>query len=163
MHLCHCLFCFLCQIHSFRTSAYLSKFSAIFYKHGCNKDRFCNWSFGRSRCLKRFSRFTGKTVQIQTVIPVRSSDQRKFMRSQMCHSKPERPVQMLKQRFLGSFFAVEWNCLFQDSIIPCFFEICCHCCNKPQWIIIESTSYVRISLFCQRLILMIGTSVHKLC
>ena len=40
------------------------KFSAIFYKHTCNKYRFCNWSLRRSCSLERLSGLCGETVQI---------------------------------------------------------------------------------------------------
>ena len=82
-HLIDCFFCLCCQFFMTCTSAELFKLFSIFYKHTCNKYRFRYSSLRRSGRLERFSRFTGKTVQIQTIIPVCPSDQRKFMRSTM--------------------------------------------------------------------------------
>ncbi len=113
--------------------------------------------------MERFTRLTGEAVQVQTVIPVRPSDQWKSVRSEMCHSKLERPVQMLKQRLFGSLFAVKRHWLTQDLIITRFFDVCRHCRDQPQRVIVKSTSNIRISLPGQRLVLMICTSILKLC
>lgn len=81
----------------------------------------------------------------------------------MCHSKLERPVQMLKQRLFGSLFAVKRHWLIQDLIITRLFDVCRHCRDQPQQGIVKSTSNIRISLPGQRLVLMICTSILKLC
>ena len=51
----------------------------------------------------------------------------------------------------------------QDGVIPGFFDICCGTCNQPERIIVETASDIRITFLGQRLILMICTSVFKLC
>ena len=85
----HIWFCFMpC------TATDLFIFFSIFYEHSCNKHRFCHRSFRWTSGLERLSRFTGETVQIQTVIPVSSSNKRQSMWSQMCHCKLERAMQM---------------------------------------------------------------------
>ena len=125
------------------TSADLCKFPAIFYKHCRDKYRLCHRSLRRSCRLERFTRLTGEAVQVQTVIPVRPSDQWKSVRSKMCHSKLERPVQMLKQRLFGSLFAVKRHWLIQDLIITRLFDVCRHCRDQPQQGIVKSTSNSR--------------------
>ena len=81
----------------------------------------------------------------------------------MCHCKLERPVQMLKQGFFRSLFAVKRHWFIQDLIITRLFEVCRHCRDQPQRVIVKSTSNIRISLPGQRLVLMICTSILKLC
>ena len=51
----------------------------------------------------------------------------------------------------------------QDGVIPGFFDVCCGTCNQPERIIVETASDIRITFLGQRLILMICTSVFKLC
>ena len=58
-------------------------FCPVFHIHSCNIYRFCNLPFGWTGHLKAFTRFHGKAVQIQTVIPVCPSDLRKSVRSKM--------------------------------------------------------------------------------
>ena len=136
-------FCLCCQFFPVCTSADLCKFPAIFYKHCHDKYRLCHRSLRRSCRLERFTRLTGEAVQVQTVIPVRPSDQWKSVRSKMCHSKLERPVQMLKQRLFGSLFAVKRHWLIQDLIITRLFDVCRHCRDQPQQGIVKSTSNSR--------------------
>ena len=139
------------------------KFFTIFNKHCCNKYRFCHRSFGWSGCLERFTGFTGEAVQIQAVIPVSSSDQRKFVRSEMCRCIMERFVQMFKQRYFRTFLTVKWYQLIKNAIITGFLQIGSNRCNQPQRVIIKSTSDIEIALLCQWLILMICASVRELC
>ena len=139
------------------------EFFTIFDKHCCNKYRFCHRSFRWSGRLERFTRFTGETVQIQAVIPVSSSDQRKFVRSEMCCCIMERFVQMFKQRYFRTFLTVKWYRLIKNAIITGFFQIGGNRCNQPQRIIIKSASDIEIALLCQWLILMICASVRELC
>ena len=60
----------------------------------------------RSGCLERFTGFTGEAVQIQTVIPVSTSDQRKFVRSEMCRCIMERFVQMFHNSGTSELFLI---------------------------------------------------------
>ena len=54
-------------------------------KHPGNKYGLRIRPFGRSGRLERFSRFRGKTVQVQAVVPVCPPDQRQTVRPQVIH------------------------------------------------------------------------------
>ena len=85
------------------------KFFTIFYKHTGDKYRFGNRSFRWSCSLERFSWFCGEAVQIQAVIPVCASDQRKFVRSEVSGCVFKRTAQMLIQRSCFFFLVIKVN------------------------------------------------------
>ena len=88
-------------------TADLCEFSAVFYKHTCDKYRLCNRSFGRSCSLEGFSRFCGEAVKVQAVVPVCTSDQWQLVRSEMSGCIFERTAQMLVQRCCFFFLIIE--------------------------------------------------------
>ena len=131
IHLIHCFPCFFCKFCVPGPLTELLKFFSIFHKHTCNKYRFCHRAFRRPCCLKGFSRFTGKTVQIQAVIPVCPSDQRKFVRTKMGYCVIKRFLQMFKKRYLCSLLTIKGYLHIKYPIITSLFDICCYCCDQP--------------------------------
>ena len=80
----HCLYfltcagCFGIVTHQL---AQLSIFFAVFYEHTGNEYGFCNGSFTGTEGLERFSGMSGEAVQVQTIIPVGTADQRQIVRA----------------------------------------------------------------------------------
>ena len=97
VHFIHSLLRDFCLFFLPNTSADFRKLISIFHVHTCNKHRLCNWSLGRPGSLERLSRLIGEAVQVQAVVPVCPSDQRKLVRSKMGAAVLEGTAQMLKQ------------------------------------------------------------------
>ena len=102
------------------TSADLCKLISVFYIHTCNKYRFCNWSLRWSCGLEGFTRLIGKAVQVQTVVPVSTSDERKLVWSKMGAAVFEGTAEMLKKRSCFFHMAVKSNHFIQNGIISSF-------------------------------------------
>ena len=74
----------------------------------------------------------------------------------------KRTFQMLHQRARKGRIIVEVYLFSQDRKISGFFDISSSTGNQPERVIIESASNIRISFLCQRLVLVVGTSILKL-
>ena len=55
----------------------------VFDEHTGDEYRFRNRSFARSGDLEGFTRIAGEAVEVETVVPVGSADQRELVRSQI--------------------------------------------------------------------------------
>ena len=102
-------------------------------------------------------------VQVQTVVPVCSSDKRKAVRSFMGSDKIKGTFQVFHKGNCCGHIVVKRHLFFQNRKISGFTDIGVYCSDKPQRIVVESASDIGISLFGQGLILVVSAAVWKLC
>ena len=140
----------------------LCVFSAVFHEHSGDKDGFCHRAFRWSGRLERLTRSVGEAVQIQTVIPVSTPDQRKVMRSFMVDNIAEGARQMLKERSSRGFIVVKRNLLIKNGEISGLLDIGSSTCDQPERVVIEAAADVHVAFFGERLILMVCAAVLKL-
>ena len=102
------------------------------------------------------------TVQVQAVVPVRPANERKSVGTFMGGDKVKGTFQMFHQRNCSRHIVVKRYLLFQNGNISGLPDIGVDCGNEPQRIIVEPAADVGISLFRQRLVLVVSASVREL-
>ena len=135
---------------------------AVFHEHSGDENGLSNRSLGRSCRLERFARLCREAVQVQTVIPVSTADQRQFVRSEMGYGKVEGTFQVLHQRLCLGGIVVEINLLVENREISGLFEVGGTSGDQPERVIVEAASDIHVSFFRQWLVLMVCASVFKL-
>ena len=114
------------------------------------------------RSLERFIRIVRKAVEIQAVIPVRAPYERQAMRAKISPRIFKTYEKVLKKRLFRARDIVERNHFIQNREIPRLLKISHSPENKPERVIVESSSYVIVPALGKRLILMIASPVRKL-
>ncbi|MNO32640.1 hypothetical protein D3C76_226370 [compost metagenome] len=112
--------------------------------------------------LERFARLGREAVQVQTVIPVRASDQRQAMRSEVIGNMLEGTLQMLEQGSGIVRIAVKRNLLIQNRIVAGFLDVGSCSRDQPERIIIEAGADFVVAFFGERLVLVIRAAVFEL-
>ncbi|MNI89958.1 hypothetical protein D3C73_1474280 [compost metagenome] len=77
-------------------AAELSKVRTNEYEQTCDKYGFGYTSFNVGSCLERFARLFGEAVQVKTIIPVCTTDERQAVWSKIVNNMIEGAVQMLE-------------------------------------------------------------------
>ena len=106
--------------------------------------------------LERLVRVIGETVEVEAVIPVSPAYERKSMRSQMVQNMVEAHAQVFHKRKLGPRAVVEGHRFLQNGEVARFLEICHGAEDEPKRIVVEAASYVVVSPFGQRLVLVVA-------
>ncbi len=116
------------------------------------------------RCrLKGLTRRIRKTVQVQAVIPIGTTDQRQPMRTQPVQRVLERTLQMPIKGILAAGTVVVHHLFSENAPIARFLDVSGHSQHQPQRIIVEPGSNIVVAAFGQRLVLMIRPARLQLC
>ena len=113
--------------------------------------------------LERFVRVEGKTIEIEAVIPVRTSYKRQPMRTQMRPGIVKTYPQMLQKGLLASRHIVKRHHFIKNRKVTGLPDISERAEQKPKRVIIESRADSVIAALGERLILMVAAPVRKLC
>ena len=105
----------------------------------------------------------GIAVQVQAVVPVRPADERKAVGTLMGGDKVKGTFQVFHKGNGCGHIIVKRNLLFQDRHISGLPDIGVYCSDEPQGIVVKAASDIGISLFGQRLVLVISAAVGELC
>ena len=84
------------------------------------------------------------------------------MRTEIVHDMVKRNAQVFHQRHLRAGFVVERHQLVKYAEVTCLLYICHGSEDQPHRIVVESASDIVVSTLCQRLILMVASSVREL-
>ena len=101
-------------------------------------------------------------VEVQTVIPVCTSDKRKLVRTLVIDCVIKGSLKMLHKRLCHRHIIVKRNDLVKDRHISGLTDVSACSCDEPKGIIVESGSDVGVALLGKGLILMVCTSVLEL-
>lgn len=112
--------------------------------------------------LETFARVFRKTVQVQTVVPVCSADQRQTVGAEVGMRVVEAAAKVLHQRLGKALVIVEGDKLVQNRPISSLTDVCVGAGDEPQRIIVETAAHIQIALLSERLILVVGTAVREL-
>ena len=123
VHFRNCFFCFFCQFFMTGEAADVSKLFSVFYKHTCDKYRFCYRSLRRTGSLEGFAWFFGETVQVQAVIPVGTADQRQIMRAEVCAGISKGTTQVLVKGICFFFLIIKIDHFIQNREVAGLFQI----------------------------------------
>ena len=119
-------------------------------------------AFAGAGDLEALAGVGGEAVEIQAVVPVGSADERQLVWPKMRAGEPEAAAQMLHERRGVVRVAVKGHDLVQDRPVAGLAQVRVHACNQPQRIVVEAAADGEISLFRERLILVIGAAVREL-
>ena len=126
--LCSCTLCFCIIAKQFGK---LCIFLAIFYEHAGDKYGLGNRSLTWTEGLEGFARMLREAVEVQTVIPVSTSDQGQIVWSLVVYDIVEGAFQMLHQCRCHAHIIVVRHHLFQDTKVSCLADISTRTCNQP--------------------------------
>ena len=104
----------------------------------------------------------GEAVQVQAVVPVRTSDQRQAVGAEVRFREVEAPAQMLHERLGQVRIIVKIHLLIQNAPVAGFAEIGVRAGDQPQRVVVEAAADREIPFLGQGLILMIGAAVREL-
>ena len=135
---------------------------AVFNEHPGDEHRLRDRAFAGAGDLEALAGVGGEAVEIQAVVPVGSADERQLVWPKMRAGEPEAAAQMLHERRGVVRVTVKGHDLVQDRPVAGLAQIRVHACNQPQRIVVEAAADGEISLFRERLILVIGAAVRKL-
>ena len=134
----------------------------VFDEHAGNKYAFGHRPFAGTGDLEALARMLGKAVEVQTVVPVGTADQRQAVRAQMRPGIVEAAAQMLQQRLCQRRIVVKVHRLVEDAPVAGLPQIGVRAGDEPERIVVEAAAHGQIALFGQRLVLVIGAAVGKL-
>ena len=138
------------------------KFDPILHVHAGDENALGDRSLARSGDLETLARVFRETVQVQAVVPVRASDERKGMRSQMCCCIYKTPFKMLQKGSGVALVAVKSARLIEDAVISGLFQIGGDTGDQPERVVVKAASHCRVAALRQRLVLMVGAAVRTL-
>lgn len=135
---------------------------AVFDKHSGDEHGLRDRAFAGAGDLEALAGVGGEAVEIQTVVPVGSADERQSVRAEVCADEPEAAAQMLHERRGIVRVTVKRNAFIQYRPVTCFAQVSVHARDQPQRVVVEPAADCKISLLRERLILMIGAAVREL-
>ncbi len=128
-----------------------------------NHQRFSLTALGLvARGLERLVGIAGETVEIQTIVPVGTSDKRQPVRTEVLHYMVETDAQVLHQRHFAAGLIVPRHKLVKDGEVTRFADICRSAEDEPHRIVVEASAYIVVATLGERLILMVTTAVREL-
>ena len=72
-------------------------------------------------------------------------------------------VEVLEHCVLAFRIVIERNVCVEDAPVACLLDISCYGKDHPERVIGEVAADIRITLLCERLVLVIASAVRKLC
>ena len=135
---------------------------AVFDKHSGDEHGLRDRAFAGAGDLEALAGVGGEAVEIQTVVPVGSADERQSVRAEVCADEPEAAAQVLYERRGIVRVTVKRNAFIQYRPVTCFAQVSVHARDQPQRVVVEPAADCKISLLRERLILMIGAAVREL-
>ena len=130
--------------------------------HTGDKDALCNASIIVGDSLEALPRCIREAVEVEAIVPVRTSDEWQAMRAAVRRSIMEGTAQVLVKRSSQARIVVKIHLFTKDAHISRFLYIGTHRADEPERIIIESGADAHVPAFGQWLILMVRTAVREL-
>ncbi len=127
-----------------------------------DENRFGYLAFLVGGGLERLARRIGEAVQVETVVPIGAADQRQTMRAKPFERVMETAPQVLIQRLRAARLVVELDRLVENAPVAGLFQVGRDANDQPVRIVVEVAADVVVSLFGQRLVLVIGAARGKL-
>ena len=112
--------------------------------------------------LKALTRVLGEAVQVQAVVPVGAANERQAVGAKVRNGEVEAAAQMFQQRLGLGLVIIERHLLIQDAPVSGLPQVGGSAGDEPQRVVVEASADVAVSLFGQRLILMVSTAILKL-
>ena len=114
------------------------------------------------RGLERLVGIPAEAIEIQAVIPVRTTDERQAVRPEIVHHMVERYPQMLEKGHLRAGFIVKRNHLIEYGEVPRLLEVGNRTEDQPHRVVVESASDIVVATLAKRLVLMVAATVREL-
>ena len=135
---------------------------AVFDIHAGNEHAFGHRAVTRAGGLEALARLLAEAVQVQTVVPVGTANQRQTMRTLVGAQVAKAAAQMLKKRLCKAVVVVKVHRFVQNRVVARLAQVGVHGGNQPQRVIVEAGADVHVALFRQRLVLVVGAAVGEL-
>ena len=133
------------------------------YEETCNHQRLCLGALRHILSgLEALIGIPGEAVQVQTVVPVGTTNQRQHVRTEVLDDMIHRDLQVVEEGYLRTGLVVEGHHLIEDREVACLLDISHGTEDKPAGIIIEATADIIVTALCQGLILMVATAIREL-
>ena len=112
--------------------------------------------------LERFVGVIGETVEIQAVVPVRTTYEGQTVRTEIVDHMVKRHFQMVEQRDFRTRLIVEGDRLGENRHVAGLLDIGDGSEDKPHRVIVETAADVVVAALCERLILVVTSAVGEL-
>ena len=152
----------LCFRRKMEVIANLGILLAVFHKHARDEHALRNGAFARPEGLEALAGRRREAVEVETVVPVRATDERQRVRTLVCDGILKAPAQVFHERLRQLGIVVEIHHLVENRKIARLAQISRGARDEPEGIVVKARADVRVAAFGQRLILVIRAAVGEL-
>ena len=115
--------------------------AAVFHEHTGDEHALGHRPLAGSGGLKALAGVGGEAVEVQTVVPVGTADQRQAVGTQVVDGIAEAAPQVFQQRLLRAGFCVEGYRLIQNAPVARLAEVGVHSGDEPQRVVVKAAAH----------------------
>ena len=115
------------------------------------------------RGLEALVRIPGEAVEVQTVVPVGTPDERQAVWAEVVEDMIEGDGKMFEERLLRAFLIVKRHHLVEDRVVARLLDISDRSEDEPARVVVESAADIVVAALRQRLVLVVTAAVGELC
>ena len=112
--------------------------------------------------LETLVRVPGEAVQVQTVVPVGSSDEWQLVWTQVVDNMVHRNLEVLEEAYFCAWLVVERHLLSEDREVARLLNIGYGTKDEPAWVVVETATDIVVAALGERLILVVAATVREL-
>ena len=103
-----------------------------------------------------------KAVQVQTVVPVGTTDEWQHVGTEVLNHMVERDAQVFKKTDLCTWLVVKRHHFIENCEVASLLDVGHGAEDEPAWIVVETTADVIVSTFGQGLVLVVAATIREL-
>ena len=113
--------------------------------------------------LERLVGIPRETVQVQTIVPVGTTDERQHVWTEILNDVIERDAQVFEQRYLSARLIVPRHHFIKNRKVARLLDVSYGTENEPAGVVVETTADVIVTALGQWLVLVVAATVGELC